>query len=316
MATDTEEVTEPSRVLGDRFSEAREILREHWFSYALFVPTLLLLVFVVWFPMLRGVFMAFHQWPFVGEPTWVGLENFEYIFGWEVFYTSFRATVIYSTVTFIQLGVALIAALLVARMEAFKNLVSALFLVPYTMPPVVTGTLWAFLLNPSTGPGMGYLTQMGILQEPIYWTNDGGAALGVIMFAISWTFWPFMFLVILATLESLPEEHYETAKIYGAGRVQTFWHITLPQIKSAILVAISIRMVWNLTKVSQPLQLTQGGPGYDTSILAILMYRFAWESGELGQGFSVGLVLLAVTLAFVLMFIREFERESASGGEL
>lgn len=316
MATDTEEVSERSRVVGDRFNQAREILEEHWFSYALFLPTLLLLLSVVWFPMLRGVYMSFHQWPFVGEPTFVGLGNFEYIFTWEAFYTSFQATVIYASVTFIQLGVALIAALLIVRMDAFKNLVGALFLVPYTMPPVVTGTLWSFILNPSTGPAMGYLTEMGILQEPMYWTNDGGAALGVIMFAISWTFWPFMFLVILATLESLPQEHYETAKIYGAGRVQTFWHITLPQIKSAILVAVSIRMVWNLTKVSQPLQLTQGGPGYDTSILAILMYRFAWESGELGRGFTVGLVLLAVTLAFVLMFIREFERESASGGEL
>lgn len=316
MATESEEVTGTQRIIGGRYDSAREILKEHWFSYALFVPTLLLLIFVVWFPMLRGVYMSFHSWPFVGEPAWVGLENFTYIFTWEAFYTSFRATVIYASTTFVQLGVALIAALLIVRMEAFKNLTSALFLVPYTMPPVVTGTLWSFLLNPSTGPVMGYLTGMKILESPMYWTNDGGAALGVIMFAISWTFWPFMFLVILATLESLPTEHYETAKIYGAGRIQTFWHVTLPQIKSAILVAVSIRMVWNLTKVSQPLQLTQGGPGYDTSILAILMYRFAWESGELGRGFTVGLVLLAVTLAFVLLFIREFERESAKGGEI
>lgn len=315
MATEVEEVTEPG-VIDGRISRIRESLSEYWFEYTLFAPTLFILLAIVWYPMLQGIYMSFHDWPLLGEPTWVGLENYEFIFAWEVFYISFRGTIIYALSTFFMLAVALIAALLVANIDRFNSSVSALFMVPYTMPPVVTGVLWGFILDPGTGPTWKWLTQMGLLEQPIYWIQNGPTALAVIMFAITWTFWPFMFLVILATLDSLPEEHYETAKIYGAGRIQTFWHITLPQIKSAILVAISIRMVWNLTKVSQPLALTAGGPGYETSILAVFMYRFAWLDGELGRGFVVGMVLLAVTLGFVILFIREFEREAAEGGEL
>lgn len=294
----------------------REALSNYWFEYTLFAPTLFILLAIVWYPMAQGVYMSFHDWPLLGDPEWVGLANYEFIFAWEAFYISFRATIIYALVTFFMLAVALVAALLVKNMDRFNSAVSALFMVPYTMPPVVTGILWAFILNPGTGPFFEYLMEMGVREQPVYWANNGETALAVIMFAITWTFWPFMFLVILATLDSLPEEHYETAKIYGAGRIQTFWHITLPQIKTAILVAVSIRMVWNLTKVSQPLALTAGGPGYETSILAVFMYRFAWLDGELGRGFVVGLVLLAVTLGFVILFIREFERESSAGGEL
>jgi len=78
-------------------------------------------------------------------------------------------------------------------------------------------------------------------------------------------------------------------------------------------VAVSIRMVWNLTKVSQPLQLTGGGPGFETSILAVLVYRFGWLQGSLGRAFAVGVILLLVTLGFIVLFIREFERQSEVG---
>jgi ABC-type sugar transport system permease subunit len=289
-------------------SELRDAVKENWFSYALFLPTLVLLLLVVWIPMIQGVWMSFHNWPISGNIEWVGLENYRYLFGWDAFWTSLRATLIYSMVTFLMLGIALIAALIVANIDEFQNLLSMVFMVPYTMPPVVTGTVWMFLLHPDLGPIFDYAMKLGILEQPIYWSTEGSTALAVIMGAISWTFWPFIFLILLATLESIPEEHYESARMYGANRFQQFWHVTLPQLKSAILVAISIRMVWNLTKVSQPLQLTGGGPGYETSLLSILLYRDASEAGQLGRGFAIGMVLLAITLGFVVLFIREFER--------
>lgn len=292
--------------------ELRDAVKDNWFSYALFLPTLVLLLLVVWIPMIQGVWMSFHNWPISGNIEWVGLENYRYLFGWDAFWTSLKATLIYSMVTFLMLGIALVAALIVANIDEFQNLLSMVFMVPYTMPPVVTGTVWMFLLHPDLGPIFDYAMQLGILEQPIYWSTEGSTALAVIMGAITWTFWPFIFLILLATLESIPEEHYESARMYGANRFQQFWHVTLPQLKSAILVAISIRMVWNLTKVSQPLQLTGGGPGYETSLLSILLYRDASEAGQLGRGFAIGMVLLAITLGFVVLFVREFEQSRSA----
>ncbi|WP_435181353.1 carbohydrate ABC transporter permease [Halorussus sp. AFM4] len=311
MSTIVEYIGEPGQRIQnirDTYGGFKDAIKENWFSYALFLPTLLLLLLVVWLPMLQGVWMSFHSWPISGNIEWVGLGNYQYLFTWSAFWTSLKATLIYSMVTFMMLGIALVAALLVANLDSFENLLSMLFMVPYTMPPVVTGTVWMFLLHPNLGPIFNYLVDLGILQQPIYWSTKGPTALAGIMGAITWTFWPFIFLILLATLESIPEEHYESARMYGANRFQQFWHVTLPQLKSAILVAISIRMVWNLTKVSQPLQLTGGGPGYKTSLLSILLYRQASESGQLGRGFAIGMVLLAITLAFVVVFIREFEK--------
>jgi len=119
-----------------------------------------------------------------------------------------------------------------------------------------------------------------------------------------------MFIILMATLDSIPNEHYETARIYGANRIQCFRYITLPQLKSAIMIVLSLRMIWNLSKISQPLTMTGGGPGFDSSILAILLYRYSWERGAHGLSFAVGAVLVTFTIAFIILFINEFERES------
>jgi len=82
----------------------------------------------------------------------------------------------------------------------------------------------------------------------------------------------------------------------------------------AIIVALALRIIWNMVKVAQPYQLTEGGPGYDTSILGILLYRFAFVQQDMGLAFTVGLILMAITIAAAFVFIREFQKQSGTGG--
>lgn len=298
------------RVRVGRLANYREILEEYWFSYLLVVPILVLIVGVLWLPFLRGVWISFHHWTSAGRQAWVGLENYRFLLQWEAFWVGLRATVVYGMATVIQLVLALAAALLVWNMDRFKGVLSGTFLLPYTMPQVVTGTIWLFLLEPSFGPVFTLAVDLGLLDRAIAWPSQGPAALAVVTLVAGWTFWPFMFLIFMATLESLPEEYYEAARVYGANRVQTFWNITLPQLKSAILVAVSLRVIWNFSKVAQPLQMTGGGPGFETSLLPILMYRIAFNNFRLGRAYAVGVVLLALVIGFAFLFIREFERQS------
>lgn len=300
--------------VGQHARNVRAVLTEHWFSYLLFLPTLAYLALLLWAPFLKGVWMSFHEWSLVGGQNWVGLENYIYLFTWDPFYTSIKATLVFGLTTFVQVVIAIVASLVIVDIKRFKSILSGLFLVPYTMPPVVTGTVWLYMTNPSYGPISQYFIEWGLIEQPIYWNADPNAALAVVSGVLAWTFWPFMFLIIVATLESISTSQYEAAKVYGANRVQTFLSVTLPQLKSAILVAVSIRMVWNLAKISQPFQMTEGGPGYATSVLGVLLYRFAYSEGRFGLGFAVGMVLLAITVAFVAIFIREFERGRSSRG--
>lgn len=289
-------------------SNYQSAIVDNWFTYALLLPLLGYFIFLLWIPFLQGAWMSLHSWPFLGEPTWAGLKNYEYLLTWEAFYTSLRATTIYALAILPQVLIALVAALIVANIDQFKNVISGIFLISYTMPPVVIGTLWLFLLNPSTGPIFAWLTNNGFLQSPIYWTTQGDLALTVITLVTVWSYWPFMFIIIYASRENIPEEYYETARVYGATRWQIFRHVTLPQLKSAILIALSIRLIWNLSKISMPLQLTGGGPGYETSLLAILLYNLAYLDGRMGLAYAIGILLLILSLIFVVVFIREYER--------
>jgi ABC-type sugar transport system permease subunit len=177
------------------------------------------------------------------------------------------------------------------------------------MPGVVTGTIWLFLLDPSLGPTFTLLMDLGILDSPIYWQNSGLLSNAVIWLVGAWTFWPFAFLILVASRESIPKTYYESAKVYGASRIQMFWNITLPQMKTALIIVLSLRFVWNLAKISQPFTLTGGGPGWSTSLMAIFMYRLAWVRGSLGLAFAVGLILFIAALIPIMVFVRETEKE-------
>ena len=104
------------------------------------------------------------------------------------------------------------------------------------------------------------------------------------------------------SLQAIPKEYYELAEIYGANYFQRFLTVTFPRIKSAILIVIILRLAFNLAKIEQPFTLTGGGPGYDTSVLSILMYRFAFMSGDFGMAFTVGLFLVLFTGVLLLPF--------------
>jgi len=276
--------------------------------YLFLAPLMVFLIFIVWVPFLQGIWMSLHNWPLgFSKPSFVGLENYSNLLTSPRFYVSLKATVIYGFATVLQLVLALTAALIVDKIK-FKSLFSGMYLLPYTMPPVATGTLWVFLLKPNLGPVFTLLTDWGILQNPIYWATKGDIALLVVTLVNAWTFWPFMFLILFATLVSIPDEYYESARVYGASRWQTFRYVTLPQLKTSIFVVVTLRLVWNLTKVSQPLQMTGGGPGYQSSPLSLLLYRSAFSDGNLGEAFAVGIIFLLLVLAFIVLFIRYFEK--------
>ncbi len=154
-----------------------------------------------------------------------------------------------------------------------------------------------------------YLLQWGIIDDPIYWFAEGEWARWVITLVATWTFWPFMFLILLSALQSVPESHYEMAEIYGANLWQRFRHVTLPHIQGAILVVVILRLAFNLAKIEQPFQLTGGGPGFETSILSVLVYRFAFMSGDFGMAFTVGLFLVAFTVVLILPFAYYYQKQ-------
>ena len=288
----------------------KQTFKKNPLAYLFVLPTIVYLIFLWWIPFLWGVRMSFFRWPLFGEPTYIGLENYIGLVTWDVFYISLKATLIYGLQTIPQMIIGVGAALLIWNQKRFVGLASLAFLAPYIFPPLIIGTLWAFLLQPDLGPIFDYLTRFGVLGQPIYWSVNGDTALAIITLVGTWTFWPLVFLLVISSLRGIPSSHIEAAKVYGANRWQRFRHVILPEIKTAILIALILRIIWNLGKIEQPLQITRGGPGWQTSVLGILIYRLAWLRDQLGMAFAGGLILAVISLLFVSGFIYMFERSS------
>ena len=284
-------------------------LYQNWFSYLLVVPIVLYLITLVWYPAVQGLVMSFYRWPLFGQKEFIGLDNYVYLLTWDTFYTSLKATFIYGTQTIGHLVLGTTMALIVWNQTRWKGLTSVLFLVPYIIPPIVSGTLFRYILHPDVGPFFKVLVDLGVLNSPIYWMTNGTMALiGITLIGI-WTWSSLVFLLVYASLTSIPESYYETAQIYGASTWEKFRYITFPQIKSTLLIALILRVVYNLGKVTQPLQITRGGPGNATSVLGILLYRLAWQRQDFGLAFSVGVILGVIALSIVGWFIWKFEQE-------
>lgn len=289
---------------------SKKTFQDNWLAYLFVFPTLLYLIFLWWAPFIWGVRMSFFDWPLFGEATYIGLGNYAELVTWDAFWVSMKATLLYGLQTIPHIIIGTGAALLVWDQDRFAGIISVIFLVPYILPPLITGTLWRHLLNPDLGPIFAYLVDFGILQQPIYWSVNGDTALAAITFVGVWSFWPLVFLLIISSLRGIPSSHIETAKVYGANRWQRFRYVTYPQIKTALFIAVILRIIWNLGKIDQPFQITRGEPGWSTSVLGILLYRLAWVRQEMGLAFAVGIVLALISFMFVIGFMYMFERQS------
>lgn len=296
-----------------RLTNLKQTYDENRFPYLLVLPLFVFMAALVWAQFAYGLYMSFFQHGYTIETTkFIGLENYRFLLGWSVFHTAVVATMIYGVATtVIHMVTALLVALAVNQIRR-ANIFRSIALLPYTMPPVAVGVLWYYLLDPNFGPVFSFLSKYGILN-PIYWANDPTGAMAVITLVAGWTFWPFAFLIIDASLTKIPAAQYESARMYGANVLQRFRHVTFPHIKSALLVAGSIRVIWNLVKVGQPLALTEGGPGFATSILGILLYNKTLSQGRYGQAYAIGMFLLLLTVGFTYLLVREFYREKAGG---
>lgn len=286
-------------------------LTENQLAHLLVIPLTVLIVGLLWIPFLHGIWLSFHEYNLLGDATWVGLANYQEFLRSSLFLVALRTTVLYGvSTTVLQLGIGFIAALAFDRIDWGRRVLAGVFLLPFTLPPVISGLIWLLLLNPDYGPVFGILLQTGILVEPIYWATNGDTAFAAIVLAGTWTFWPFVFLVLSAALEDIPQRHYEVAHTFGASRVQVMRHVVIPRIKNTILIVAALRLIWNLARLSQPLVMTQGGPGFQTSFLSLLSYEMAYSRGAFGKAYAIGLVLYVLMLGVVFVFIRQYRRGS------
>jgi multiple sugar transport system permease protein len=195
-------------------------------------------------------------------------------------------------------------ALLLNKQIRGRGLFRASLLVPMMLPTVVVGVVWRLMLNPNFGAINGTLKQVGINTENLTWTASPRLAMLAVIAVDVWQWTPFVFLVLLAGLQSIPQEPYEAALIDGSSRWQTFRHVTLPLLKPSILIVLLLRTMDLLRVFDQIFILTEGGPGFATETISLYIYRTAFRFFDFGYAAAMSFVLLALTNVISAIYIK------------
>jgi len=273
--------------------------QERRFAFALLAPALLALLLVTTVPL---VYLAWNSLNRIdlGMPWmsgFAGLDNYAKMGSDPRFWNSLWLTLVYTTSTVIaQVVIGLSLALLVLQIPKGQGVLRVGAILPIVLAPVVVGLFWRTLvLAPDVGLVDVATRALGLGSHN--WLGDPQLALISVIAIHTWQWTPFAFLVLLATLSTLPGDIYEAARLDRAGAWQRFRYITLPMIRPAIVMVVIMRMMTALSAFAAIFAVTGGGPGSATEILNLYAYRTSFTELNIGYGSSLAMVLLGITLA-------------------
>lgn len=280
--------------------------KETNFAALMVGPSLAVLVLTTTFPLAYLVWSSFQNinlaMPFMDG--FAGLDNYARMMGDSSFWHSIVLTAIYTVSSVaMQLVLGLGLALLVMRIPAGQWLFRIVAILPIVLAPVVVGLFWrTLMLAPSFGI-LDFVTR-ALGFGSVNWLGSPTPALISVIIIHTWQWTPFAFLVLLASLASLPPDVYEAAKIDRAGAFQRFWYITLPLIRPAIVIVVIMRSMIALSAFAAIFAATGGGPGTATEILNLYAYRTSFVTLDFGYGSALAVALLLITLAVSAVLFR------------
>jgi multiple sugar transport system permease protein len=270
----------------------------------LLLPSLAVVAPIVAFPTVFLVYMSLHQWIlFIQEIKLTWLENFHSVLVSQEFVQSFGITAVFvGGSTFLTLLFGMILALILNEDLKGKGVFRTLFTLPAIIPPVVAGFAWKFLLNSEVGFIGGYvLPHMGfqgtILGNPTL-------ALVAVIVADVWSRVPLMFLILLAGLQAIPPDIYEAAEIDGANYWKALKFITLPSMRTAIIIALVIRFIDAFNLLETIFVMTSGGPGIATQTFPLLGWKIGFQYYNLGEAAALAIIMLMMTILVSQALIR------------
>jgi multiple sugar transport system permease protein len=287
-------------------------------SKLLFIlPTVILILFFSIFPLLFSFVLAFMSWDLsrlTGGIRFVGLQNFITLFNDARFWNTTRVTLIFVIgAVGLQYLMGLGLALLLNQEIRFRRFFRVTFLIPMMLTPAAVAYAGRMLFNEGVGPINDIIKSLGGPQIP--WFSSSTMALPSLMLLDAWEWIPFMMIVMLAGLQSLPPEVFEAARVDGAGDWQTFRHITFPMLLPVSITAILIRSLEAFKLFDIVVVMTGGGPGTATEPVTLYAYIVGMKHGNLGYASAIAYSLLVMIVIFSMISLNSLRRRAAATGE-
>jgi multiple sugar transport system permease protein len=276
-----------------------------------FVPLVVVFALCSWWPIIRSLPLSMEKTNFI-TTEWVWFDNFARVLSDPLLPTAILNT-LWFTVLAVLIGfpVPLLMAIGIAELRKARKIASVVVYLPVVLPPVVAVLLWQEFYDPSkTGV---FNTIFGVVGlGPFPWLNNAISAMPSIVVQATWASFGTATIVYLATIMGIQTELYDAAETDGAGVLQRIWHVTLPQMRGVILTLLLLQLIGTLQVFTEPFIMTNGGPENHTLTILMLIYKYAFISGDYGRATALS-VLLAIALGLLsFVYLRATRRWTAS----
>jgi len=237
--------------------------------------------------------------------TFLGLDNYIEIFADQSFWASLGVTFYFTIMSvFLQLVIGSMIAMLLNQDFKGRWLVRTLAILPWAVPTVVNANLWKWILNANYGVLNKILMGLGIIHKEILWLNSPLLTLNMVVLVDTWRMLPLVFLMLLASLQTISQTHVEAARVDGAGPFKRFIHVYLPGMKPMILVVLVLRTIQAFKVFDIIYTMTKGGPNNGTMTISFFTYFEIFKYLDYGKGAAISLIILLIMLALTAMYKR------------
>ena len=269
-------------------------------------PIFLLLVIMFGYPLIKSVVMAFQNYKLGNAKVYFNdFANFHKMFGDKDFLLLLKNSVVYVVVSvFGQFIGGLILALCLRDKFKGRGIYQSIVFLPWAFSAFVVGLVFRWSFNGEYGVVNDVLMKLGIIKKGIAWLGTPGLSLVVVILAMIWIGIPFFGIMILAALQSIPDEIYEAADMDGCGMFRKFFSLTLPYIKPTVIMTILLRTIWIFNSFDLVVIVTQGGPANYSQTLPSYMYTKAFSGYDFGLAGAFGVLLMVILGVYAVLFLK------------
>ncbi len=282
---------------------------DRYFTRLAILPTFVVMLGIFGIPLLYSLYLSFTGWNMqqgLFSGRLVGFDNYQDLLTDPVFINSVGVTLVFTAAAVAaQMGLGLGIALLLNVDLPFMRVLRTALVVPMMITPIVGALCWKLLLDPSHGLFNYWLGQK------IIWLGSPGTALLAVWVVNVWHSTPYVALILLAGLRSLPSEPREAASIDGASQLQIFWHVTVPLLRPYLLVALLLRTIFEFRAFDNIYAMTGGGPANATMVLSMFTYLASFVSFDFSLGAAASWLMLLMSLVMCLFFIAVIRRRES-----
>jgi multiple sugar transport system permease protein len=273
-------------------------------AYAFILPVVAAILLFIVVPVAGTFWTSLFRDVTYLAPRFVHLSNYKRLIGDHNFWRSLRFTILFVATTVpIEMVLGMIFALILNQKLRFRNSLRAVVLIPWAVPTIVAARTWELIYNYSYGLA-NYFAELAHLSDaPVNWLGTPASALLALVIADVWKTTPFVAIILLAGLQTVPEVIYEQAKVDGTVFYQRFFRITLPMLKPAIAVALIFRSIDTIRILDLIYVITDGGPGGSTTSLSLYGYKF-FNEGDFGYGSAVAVAVFLLAFALSILYLR------------